>query len=229
MTGTLLGEGTSYVVLDLFGTLGGWAKSTPSSLVPTLLKYCKSPSDEVGEQMAASLEATLVAGRQPGLSPWDYERERWRHVALTFDLDVTEPVLFQELEQVVHERRLLLYSDALPFLEALKQRGVAWVLCTNAGPDVPDKFEALIGTELAPAGALYSSLVGFRKPREEMYQALIGMVTQPERCVFIGDSLENDVHLPQSLGFHAVHLLRRHLSRTPSSAPTIALLTDLLL
>ena len=101
---------------------------------------------------------------------------------------------------------------AVPVLTALRQRGLRTGLLSNTHWP-----RALHERWLAEAGLLdlldvrlYTSEMRHMKPHAEAFRALLGEVgVAPERAVFVGDRLRDDVGGAQALGMRTVHMTGR--------------------
>jgi len=107
-----------------------------------------------------------------------------------------------------------LFEDALPFLEALKERGVRTVLVSNTTwgtPAVLFREEvARHGLDRLLDGTVFCRDVGWRKPDGRIFaHALAKAGAAPSECLFIGDDPVWDVEGPGTAGIPAVLLDRR--------------------
>ncbi|MBI2955410.1 MAG: HAD family hydrolase [Chloroflexi bacterium] len=111
------------------------------------------------------------------------------------------------LEHKTLSRSIVLSDDAAPVLAQLKQWGFRIGLVSNA-TNLPE----LLRRDLDRLGILdyfdataFSSEVGLRKPHPAIYDsALKGIGAEPERTVFVGDRIREDIRGPQALGMRAV-------------------------
>jgi len=70
-------------------------------------------------------------------------------------------------------------------------------------------------------GAVYSSEIDWTKPHPEAFQAAMAAigVSDPGRCVFVGDRPYDDVHGAQSLGMRAVLVPNSDVPPYPTAVP----------
>jgi len=139
---------------------------------------------------AALVRAALAA---EGIEPDDAELER-----------------FLVAEHAAWRPAVSLAATTHALLDALRERGLRLGLVSNA-IDPP----ALLHRDLAELGvaerldvALFSSEVGWRKPHPAMFErALAELGAEPERTLFVGDNLVNDVGGASALGIRTCQAL----------------------
>lgn len=150
----------------------------------------------------------------------DYEAERLEEVEIAgiydaclrrLDLEV-EPELIEqvmEMEQDAWLAGVHVGPDVVPTLERLRAAGLKVGLVSNAAYlprlmraqldhlRLTDYFDSLT----------WSSAVGWRKPERRIYQvALDALQVAPQRTIFVGDRVKEDVRGPKALGMRAVLL-----------------------
>ncbi|HEY8490271.1 MAG TPA: HAD family hydrolase [Dehalococcoidia bacterium] len=117
------------------------------------------------------------------------------------------------------------YPDALPTLAELARRGLRLCVVSNHMWELPEIIAAL-GCNGLDLPAVTSARAGCRKPFPDIYhQALDLLDVEPERTLFVGDHVVNDVEAPRRLGMDAVLIDRRGRRRT--SYPTLRRLDQL--
>jgi putative hydrolase of the HAD superfamily len=100
--------------------------------------------------------------------------------------------------------------DVEPLFTALRERGIKiGVLSNTVWPR--ERHEAIFvrdGVGHFIDGAVYTSEIPWTKPHPEAFQAAMRAVgsTDPERVVFVGDRLFDDIHGAKSVGMRAVHV-----------------------
>jgi putative hydrolase of the HAD superfamily len=107
------------------------------------------------------------------------------------------------------------YDDVLPALELMKSRGMGCGLVTNFDMRV---YSLLESTGLAPffPVVVIPAAVGCSKPDARIFAAaLLSLGLLPEEAAHVGDSLDNDVRVAESLGMKAVWLDRRDRPAAP--------------
>jgi len=209
------------VVFDLFGTLTRWSDTTLPS--PAHVIWMKSHvHDRVnlrnlidtidgsdGEEIFAK-GANIYAYRDiQEYAQYCRDLRIWKAIgdACVEDAEYVF-LLCKRLDEI---RKLEIYPDVFPLLAKLKKKNVPWIVCSNAAPDVMPKFlDLLTDTDYKPHALLTSSTVGCLKPHPNMYYTLKSYVDSPEKSIFIGDNLINDVLVPRFYGFRSLHI-DRHL------------------
>jgi putative hydrolase of the HAD superfamily len=212
----------SAVAFDLFGTIGRWSDSTVPSAAHVLFHY----APDLDHLRAAEVIA-LIEGRD-GEAQFDvppdatayqaWQEQSWSAAARTAGVVLDEDVR-RLMHLAVQVRELELFPDAIPALRMLSERGIRWVLCSNASPDVAAKLDALLPRELRPAAAVLSCHVGARKPHPRMYRALSDVIVgTPSETLFIGDRADCDYYGPQLAGFAAALVHRPGTDRPVDAA-----------
>jgi putative hydrolase of the HAD superfamily len=93
-------------------------------------------------------------------------------------------------------------------LEHLKTKGIPTAIVSNTihGP-IERKLLKLHGFEAFFDALIFSSEVGLRKPRPEIFQAALDMLgAEPENTVHVGDNVEADIEGALAAGLRAVHI-----------------------
>lgn len=92
-------------------------------------------------------------------------------------------------------------DGALEAVQRLSKRFRLGLLSNYPMPVVVEGTLARFGMENAFERVVISGAIGWMKPHENAYRALLdGFVADPGRAVFVGDNLENDVVGPKRLG-----------------------------
>jgi len=117
------------------------------------------------------------------------------------------------------------FSDSLPALQALHDRGLRTALISNL--DSPYKRTvARIELELCFDAILYSCDLGIAKPHPDIYNAALGQLgVTSESTLMVGDSQRADVDGPMACGIRG-YLIDRDGGSTGDS--TLGALTDLM-
>ena len=119
--------------------------------------------------------------------------------------------------------------DVVPLLTALRERGVKiGVLSNTVWPR--DDHELVFrrdGVLHLIDGAVYTSEIAHTKPHPQAFHAAMKAigVEAPERCVYVGDRLFDDIHGARQAGMRAVHVphsvipsvQRGHVDGTPDA------------
>ena len=128
-------------------------------------------------------------------------------------------------EAMLAALRFRAFPDALPFLRALKERGVSVVAASNWDASLPDALER---TGLAPYldGAVSSAVVGAAKPDPAVFRAALELARcEPAEAFHVGDSPGGDVDGARAAGIR-VALLDRH-GAVADPPPGVARLSSL--
>ena len=132
-----------------------------------------------------------------------------RSVARETDLDVAGAL------RAYHEAwELTVDHDpaAVPVLAALKERGIRTGLLSNTHwpRDLHERWLADAGLVDLIDVRLYTSDMTHMKPHAQAFRALLDAVgVEPERAVFVGDRLRDDISGAQALGMRTVHMTGR--------------------
>jgi putative hydrolase of the HAD superfamily len=151
------------------------------------------------------------------LSDWEvleeveYEplvREMLAYVGVDVDDAQLQRYLLAEHQAWAPARRLASMSHAL--LDALKERGLKTGLVSNAWDPrwllLRDLEEQGLAERLDTI--VFSSDIGFRKPRPEIFERALGELgVEPDRVLFVGDRLDADVRGARDLGMKTVQAL----------------------
>jgi putative hydrolase of the HAD superfamily len=165
-----------------------------------------APADDIRAHFRERFEplfwvpGTLEELEYPGLI-----RQALEH----FDVDLTddELVRFLEAEHAAWQPARVLGATTHALLDSLRERGLKLALVSNA-------FDPgwLLRRDLEQMGvaqrldfAVFSSEIGLRKPHPEIFRrALEAVGTEPERALFVGDRLYEDVRGAGELGMTTV-------------------------
>jgi putative hydrolase of the HAD superfamily len=117
------------------------------------------------------------------------------------------------LEWVMDQEQLAWFNGILPspharaVLQALKDLGLKLAIVSNAAFRPHSMREQLHHLRLFDFfdATVYSSEIGIRKPNAVIYEEALRLVeATPERSLFIGDRLREDVRGPRAVGMDAV-------------------------
>ncbi len=106
-------------------------------------------------------------------------------------------------EKVLQPGRYTLYPDAIPTLQTLQSRGYRHYLLSNNYPELMEIANAL-GLSPYLSGVVVSALVGYDKPRVEIFEAARSLAGRPQSCWMIGDNPEDDIAGANRAGFTSV-------------------------
>lgn len=203
------GHGIEAVLFDWGGTL---SEHVPVDLLDMWRAAARVLAPDDPEPVAAALLAAeqhwwvtcVEAGDRSGTT-----EELVRSVAAEAHLDVVGALRAYHDAWDVTVRH---DPAAVPVLTALRERGLRTGLLSNTHWP-----RALHERWLADAGLLelldarlYTSDMTHMKPHPEAFRALLAAVgVTPERAVFVGDRLRDDVSGAQALGMRTVHMTGR--------------------
>jgi HAD superfamily hydrolase (TIGR01549 family) len=95
-----------------------------------------------------------------------------------------------------------LYEDALPTLDALRERGLKLGLLSNTARDL-DEFVAHHG--LSVDAVLTSRAHGKTKPHETIFRRMLELLdVQPDEAMMVGDTVEDDIEGAVAVGMRAI-------------------------
>lgn len=141
-----------------------------------------------------------------------------------FGIEVSDDELgrFLEAEHAAWQPARQLGAATHALLDSLRERGLALGLVSNA-LDPPWLLHRDL-EQLGVAGrldtAVFSSEVGLRKPHPEIFRAALERLgVEPERAVFVGDSLPNDVAGAAALGMATVQAVWFRAEEDPAIEP----------
>lgn len=123
---------------------------------------------------------------------------------LAIGLDETRLAQLEaDLEAECHSTRLRAGIEAV--WETVQRLGLKVAVCSNLAMPYGD---ALIGClPKAPDALVLSFEAGLMKPQAEIYRLVCRQLgLEPDQVLFVGDSLEADVHGPQAAGLFAMHI-----------------------
>ncbi|NUR98539.1 MAG: HAD family hydrolase [Kribbellaceae bacterium] len=191
------------VLFDWGGTLATWHDIS-------LHDTWRAVTTVLDEAKADELAARLVAAEG---SVWRRSRDEHRsstfeEVCLLAEVQMTPEALAEYERQ--WDPHTVLEPDAIETLQALRARGLKLGVLSNtiwprrrheeifARDGVLDLFD----------GAVYTSEIDHTKPHPESFLAAMRAVgvSDPARCLFVGDRLFDDVWGAQNAGMRAAHL-----------------------
>jgi len=114
-----------------------------------------------------------------------------------------------------------LYDDALPFLEALRSRGVRIAIVSNCSEHTRDLLDELGVAELADALVL-SCEVGAAKPSAEIFSCALDRLGATARSALFVDDQPSFCAGGEALGITAVQIVRGELDgNVPAAGTTV--------
>jgi putative hydrolase of the HAD superfamily len=191
------------VLFDWAGTLATWHEID-------LHTVWRSVAALIDEERAEELAKRLVAAEG---SVW--RRSRDEHLSSTLEeVCLLAEVAMTPAALAEYERQwqphTVLEPDALETLGELRDRGLKIGVLSNTiwSRQRHEEIFARDGVLELIDGAVYTSEVPWTKPHPEAFLAAMRAVgmTDPARCLFVGDRLFDDVWGAQNVGMRAVHI-----------------------
>jgi HAD superfamily hydrolase (TIGR01662 family) len=191
------------VLFDWGGTLATWHDID-------LRETWRAVAAVLDEAQADELATRLVAAEG---SIW--RRSRDEHLSSTLEEVCTlAEVVMSPAAQAEYDRQwdphTELEPDAIDTLRELRARGLkVGVLSNTIWPRRRhEEIFARDGVHELLDGAVYTSEIPYTKPHPETFLAAMRAVgvSEPSRCLFVGDRLFDDVWGAQNVGMRAAHL-----------------------
>ena len=144
-----------------------------------------------------------------------------RELLATFGIEAADDELarYLEAEHRAWEPAMQVGSTSVALLEALRNRGLRTGLVSNATDPGWLLRADLERQGLAPYldAVVFSSELGKRKPHPAIYEAALSELgTAPERTLFVGDRLIEDVQGPARLGMKTVQAIWFRADENPN-------------
>lgn len=199
---TIRGMGVDAVIFDWGGTLTPWHDL---ELREMWREICAAHVDP--ERVEAIADALMAAEDEL------WRRSREEHRSATLDelfalakVDATEALLATQFQ--AWEPHSLIDSEAPALLRGLRERGIKVGVLSNTlwSRDWHERIFARDHVLNLIDGAVYSSEIPWTKPHAKAFHAAMDAVgvTDPARCVFVGDRPFDDIHGAKSAGMRAV-------------------------
>ncbi len=129
---------------------------------------------------------------------------------------------------VVNSKNHRLHDDAVSTLKELKKRGYKNYILSNNYPELPDMVQEM-GLNKYFDGCVVSALVGYDKPRKEIFDYARQLAGNPAGCIMIGDNPVDDIKGAKIAGFTTILVNDRHPDYTGDYCDYICkTLTDML-
>jgi len=169
--------------------------------VPSAQQLLEGVSTQVDLEIARDIEA----GRLEEVEIAGIYDICLRRLGLEVAPQLIEQIM--EMEQDAWLAGVRVGPDAVPTLERLRQAGLRTGLVSNAAY-LPRLMSAQLDyLGLAPHldSVTWSSAIGWRKPEPRIFLDALGKLqVSPDRAVFVGDRVREDVRGPKALGMRAV-------------------------
>ncbi len=121
-------------------------------------------------------------------------------------------------------------SDRLSLIRSIQNRYQTYILTNETVRTQLAKITALnLGKAHGFRGIVCSEEVGFEKPDPRIFQCLLDRYhLDPTRCLFVGDSVENDIRPAREFGMNVVQTIEFVADKSPSGTVTVSSLEGLL-
>ncbi|TDD12364.1 HAD family hydrolase [Kribbella turkmenica] len=191
------------VLFDWGGTLATWHDIDLYAVWRSVAELIDDArADELAERLVKAEGSVWLRSRDEHLS------STLEEVCLLADVVMT-PAALAEYERQWHPHTEL-EPDAVQTLRDLRARGLKIGLLSNTIWSRPrhEEIFARDGVLELLDGAVYTSEIRHTKPHPEAFLAAMKAVgaSEPERCLFVGDRLFDDVWGAQNAGMRAVHI-----------------------
>jgi putative hydrolase of the HAD superfamily len=191
------------VLFDWGGTLTPWHTID-------IAETWRAVAEVIDQDRTDELAAALRAAED---SVWARSRDEHRSATLDEVCELAGVILTEAALAVYDEQwdpHSLTDPAAPALLAGLRERGVKVGVLSNTiwSRERHERIFARDGVLELIDGAVYSSEVPWTKPHPEAFLAAMRAVgvDSPERCVFVGDRLFDDVYGAQQVGMRAVHV-----------------------
>jgi putative hydrolase of the HAD superfamily len=225
----------SAVLFDLGNTLAAYYRA--AQFDPILARCVEGALAELQSHgvPAPTFEAALTAARAENREAADFRfAPLEQRLARIFALQGSTEALVQQLCRRFLEPIFALgrvYEDALPVLRALRERGYATGIVSNApwgsSPDLWRVELERLGLARAVNDVVFCGDVGWRKPARQIFlHAAERLRVRCEDCLFVGDDLQWDVAGSAAVGMRPV-LVDRHDAHRDYEGARIGTLLEL--
>jgi putative hydrolase of the HAD superfamily len=191
------------VIFDWGGTLTPWKTFDPAEEWRVLARVA-------APERVSDAAAALAAAAEDA-----WARSRNEHRSGTFaDVCAAAEVVAEEAHRRAYRDHVEFATwtdpDAEPILTTLREAGIRVGLLSNTlwPREWHEQWLARDGVLDLFDGAVYTSEIPWTKPHPEAFAAAMDAVgvTDPARCVFVGDRLFDDIYGAQSVGMRTVHI-----------------------
>ncbi len=136
---------------------------------------------------------------------WDSILERMREICLALGLDssVAQAVADRMRAEITDVKNYEIYPDAVEMLLFAKEKGYKNYILSNNYPELESVMEKLGLAEFFD-GFTVSAILGFDKPRKEIFEHALKLAGYPEHCFMVGDNPYADVKGANSVGIPSV-------------------------
>jgi putative hydrolase of the HAD superfamily len=205
-----MAEPIEAVIFDWGGTLTPWKTIDQQKEWETLARV--AAPDRVEEAASALLSA---AGEVWNRSRDEHLSSTIEEICRLADVPYDEGQLAEYLAFWHHAT--VADEDVLPLFSRLKVEGFkVGVLSNTVWPrSWHEEFFRRDGVLEMLDGAVYTSEIPWTKPAPEAFHAAMNAVgvTRPERCVFVGDRLFDDIWGASNVGMRTIHVPHSDIPR----------------
>ncbi len=135
---------------------------------------------------------------------WDFMNRYFKSVFIKLGLttDMSEAAVLKIREIIKRKENYVLYDDTFKMLELLKDKGKHIILSNN----YPDMEEVVEKLGLLPCfeNIVVSSLIGFDKPRKELFDYAKNLYKADDKFIMIGDNPVADVQGGKQCGMTTI-------------------------
>ncbi|MEU4606373.1 HAD family hydrolase [Kribbella sp. NPDC023972] len=191
------------VLFDWGGTLATWHDIDLYSVWRSVAELIDDArADELAERLVKAEGTVWLRSRD------EHRSSTLEEVCLLADVVMT-PAALAEYERQWHPHTEL-EPDAVETLRELQARGLKLGVLSNTiwSRRRHEEIFARDGVLELLDGAVYTSEIPYTKPHPEAFLAAMHAVevTDPGRCLFVGDRLFDDVWGAQNVGMRAAHI-----------------------
>ena len=111
-------------------------------------------------------------------------------------------------EEILDAKTYTLYDDALITLQRCRELGFKSYILSNNFPELPRVAEKL-GVGALMTGYIISSLIGYEKPRQEIFAFARCAAGNPQHCYMIGDNPAADIEGGKAAGMTTILVHRQ--------------------
>ena len=197
------------VFFDAIGTLIAPVVHPAHTYIEVASRYgAELPEGLISGRFRAAFQREEEADEQAG---WrvdeERERQRWRRIVATCLSEVSDiESCFRDLwEHFSRPEAWRPHPQAAEVLAELQARGLVVGIASNFDARLLSVLEEIGELSLVRGCCVISSLVGFRKPAAEFFEAVVASANSPHQSVlFVGDQPRNDVAGARAAGLRAV-------------------------
>lgn len=135
---------------------------------------------------------------------WDFMERRFRQVYRAVDLpeDVARQAAPAVREEILRIENYHLFDDSIAVLEQCRRKGCRNILLSNNYPELEDVM-AQLGLLPYFESLVVSGVLGWDKPRPQIYAHALELAGPGARCLMVGDNPVADVEGAKACGIPA--------------------------